>query len=53
MRGKTHCAIGILTAIQTSLIFKIPISLVDILVSATLLYYPIWINLILWSQISF
>ncbi|EGT4817854.1 metal-dependent hydrolase, partial [Clostridioides difficile] len=40
MRGKTHCAIGILTAIQTSLIFKIPISLVDILVSATFAVLP-------------
>ena len=40
MRGKTHCAIEILTAIQTSLIFKIPISLVDILVSATFAVLP-------------
>ncbi len=25
MRGKTHCAIGVLSVIQASILFKIPI----------------------------
>ena len=40
MRGKSHGAVGILTAIQTSLIFKIPISIVGILVAAIFSILP-------------
>ena len=32
MRGKTHCAIGVLAAIQTSLLFKIPLSFFNIFI---------------------
>ncbi|WP_315165763.1 metal-dependent hydrolase [Metaclostridioides mangenotii] len=40
MRGKSHGAIGFLTAIQTSLIFKIPISIVGILVATIFSILP-------------
>lgn len=40
MRGKTHCTIGILTAIQASLIFKVPISLLNLMVSAIFSILP-------------
>lgn len=32
MRGKTHCTIGILSGIQASLLFKVPISLFNLIV---------------------
>lgn len=34
MRGKTHCAIGILSVIQTSILFNIPISIFNLILSA-------------------
>lgn len=34
MRGKTHCAIGVLSVIQASLLFKIPISIFNLILSA-------------------
>lgn len=40
MRGKSHGAVGILTAIQTSIMFKIPISIVGILVAAIFSILP-------------
>lgn len=40
MRGKTHCTIGILTAIQASLIFKVPISLFNLVISAIFSILP-------------
>ncbi|RDY24774.1 metal-dependent hydrolase [Romboutsia maritimum] len=40
MRGKTHCTIGVLVGIQVSLIFKIPISLFNIIVSAIFSILP-------------
>lgn len=40
MRGKTHCTIGILAAIQASLIFKVPISLFNLVISAIFSILP-------------
>lgn len=40
MRGKTHCTIGILAAFQASLIFKVPISIFNILISAIFSILP-------------
>ncbi len=40
MRGKTHCTIGILTTIQTCLIFNIPINLFNIIVSGIFAILP-------------
>lgn len=40
MRGRTHCTIGILTSIQASLIFKIPISIFSIIISAIFSLLP-------------
>lgn len=40
MRGKTHGAVGVLASIQTSLLFKIPISIVGILVAAIFSLLP-------------
>lgn len=40
MRGKSHGAVGILTAIQSSIMFKIPISIVGILVAAIFSILP-------------
>lgn len=34
MRGKTHCAIGVLSVIQASLFFKIPVSIFNLILSA-------------------
>ena len=34
MRGKTHCAIGVLSVIQASLLFNIPISIFNLILSA-------------------
>ncbi|MDB8792997.1 metal-dependent hydrolase [Romboutsia sp. 1001216sp1] len=34
MRGKTHCTIGVLSVIQASLLFNIPISIFNIILSA-------------------
>lgn len=40
MRGKTHCTIGILAALQASIIFKIPISLFNLMISAIFSILP-------------
>lgn len=40
MRGRTHCTIGILASIQASLIFKIPISIFSIIISAIFSLLP-------------
>lgn len=40
MRGRTHCAIGVLASIQASLIFKIPISIFSIIISAIFSLLP-------------
>lgn len=40
MRGKTHCTIGILAAIQASILFKIPISLFNLMISAIFSLLP-------------
>lgn len=40
MRGKTHCTIGILAAIQASILFKIPINALNIFVSAIFSILP-------------
>ncbi|MGL5347481.1 MAG: metal-dependent hydrolase [Peptostreptococcaceae bacterium] len=34
MRGKTHCAIGVLSVIQASILFNIPISIFNLILSA-------------------
>ena len=34
MRGKTHCAIGVLSVIQASILFKIPVSILNLILSA-------------------
>ena len=40
MRGKTHCAIGVLSVIQASILFKIPISLFNLIISALFAILP-------------
>lgn len=40
MRGKTHCTIGILAALQASIIFKVPISLFNLIISAIFSILP-------------
>ncbi|RDY28805.1 metal-dependent hydrolase [Romboutsia weinsteinii] len=40
MRGKTHCTIGILASIQASIIFKVPISLFSLMISAIFSLLP-------------
>ncbi|MGL5331121.1 MAG: metal-dependent hydrolase, partial [Peptostreptococcaceae bacterium] len=40
MRGRTHCTIGVLASIQASLIFKIPISIFSIIISAIFSLLP-------------
>lgn len=40
MRGKTHCTIGILSTIQACILFKIPISIFSIVVSAVFSILP-------------
>ena len=40
MRGRTHCTIGVLASIQASLIFKIPISIFSIIISAVFSLLP-------------
>ena len=40
MRGKTHCAIGILSVIQASILFKVPISLFNLILSALFAILP-------------
>ena len=34
MRGKTHCTIGVLSVIQASILFKIPITVFSLMLSA-------------------
>ena len=40
MRGKTHCAIGVLSVIQASILFKIHISLFNLIISALFAILP-------------
>ena len=40
MRGKTHCTIGILSTIQACILFKIPISIFNIVVAAIFSILP-------------
>ncbi|MEG1131659.1 MAG: metal-dependent hydrolase [Romboutsia sp.] len=40
MRGKTHCTIGILAVIQASLLFKVPLSLFNIILSTIFSLLP-------------
>ncbi len=40
MRGKTHCTIGVLSVIQASLLFKVPISLFNLIISALFAILP-------------
>ena len=40
MRGKTHCTIGILSTIQACILFKIPISIFNILLAAVFSILP-------------
>lgn len=40
MRGKTHCTIGVLSVIQASLLFNIPISIFNLILSAFFAILP-------------
>lgn len=40
MRGKTHCAAGILAGIQLSIIFSMPVSIINIIASAAFSILP-------------
>lgn len=40
MRGRTHCTIGVLASIQASLLFKIPITIFSIIISAIFSLLP-------------
>lgn len=40
MRGKTHCTIGILSALQACILFKVPISIFNIILAAVFSILP-------------
>ena len=40
MRGRTHCTIGVLASIQSCLLFKVPISVLSIVISAIFSLLP-------------
>ena len=40
MRGKTHCTIGILSTIQACILFKIPISIFNLVLAAIFSILP-------------
>ncbi len=40
MRGKTHCTIGVLTSIQTCILFNIPITILNLIICAILSIFP-------------
>ena len=40
MRGKTHCTIGILSTIQACILFKVPISIFNLVLAAVFSILP-------------